>query len=344
MILLGIFSILYDQSIYKIRPTAAPPQDQSVNPANAQQFIQTATSENNAVLSEAQIAQQSRLTDAVAREQAMVPVILPDRTKQFTLTASVFLWNLYVGQTVSAWGYNGQVPGPLIRVKVGDRIRVVLKNQLPDATTIHWHGLAVPNDMDGIPNMPRPPIQPGESFAYEFTITEQMIGTHYYHSHYNDDFQVDSGLYGTMIIDPAEPTKSKEDVDAMVMLSSWKINGSDLENVFSIDGKPYPNAPQITVKKGQRVRLRFINASAEEFHTMHLHGYTYEVVARDGNPLAQPEKLNTLSIGPGETADVSFIANNPGDWMLHCHILDHTVNIDDDLDDMGGLVSFIHVK
>jgi manganese oxidase len=301
-----------------------------------------ATDGDSLALTDAQIAEQDQTAMDILQEKALEPVILSDGTKQFTLTASAFPWHLYVGQSVQAWGFNGQVPGPLIRVHVGDHVKIVVENRLPGATTVHWHGLAVPNGMDGTP-MSQAPIQPGEKFVYEYTITPQMMGTHYYHSHMDEEFQVDSGMYGPMIVLPKEADKSY-DVDAMYMLSSWKLNGSDQENAFTMNGKSYPETPMLHVKRGQKVRIRLINASGIESHTMHLHGFTFHIIALDGNPAANPQAANTITLGPGQTADIAFNADNPGDWMFHCHILDHLKNLDDNVDDMGGLVAMVHVE
>jgi FtsP/CotA-like multicopper oxidase with cupredoxin domain len=292
-------------------------------------------------LTDEQVAAQDQTAVDLLHEKALEPVILPNGTKQFTLTASTFPWHLYVGQTVQAWGFNGQVPGPLIRVHVGDHVKIVVHNQLPGATTVHWHGLAVPSDMDGTP-MSQPAIQPGDTFVYQYTITPQMLGTHYYHSHVDEEFQVDSGMYGPMIVLP-KATDKTYDVDALYVLSSWKLNGSDQENAFTMNGKSYPETPELHVKRGQKVRIRLINASGIESHTMHLHGYTFNIISLDGNPVAQPQAANTITLAPGQTADIAFTANNPGDWMFHCHILDHMNNIDDNVDDMGGLVAMVHV-
>jgi FtsP/CotA-like multicopper oxidase with cupredoxin domain len=197
--------------------------------------------------------------------------------------------------------------------------------------------------MDGVPDVTQPPIPPGGTFVYKFTVTPQMVGTHYYHSHYDDAFQVDKGMYGPLIVDPAT-SETHYDVDALYVIGSWNLSGQEgNEDAFSLDGKPWPNAPQLNVKLGQTVRIRFINASAIEPHAMHLHGYTFKVVAIDGNPVPQPQAQNTVTLLPGETADISFTANNPGRWMLHCHILDHMMNPGDDVDDMGGLVTFVNV-
>lgn len=305
------------------------------------------------------VAEQKKSSD-LTNEKALKPIISADGTKQYTLTASTFHWELFPGTTVKAWGYNGQVPGPVIHVKVGDKVEIKVINKLPQATTLHLHGLAVPNQMDGVPSMKdemgmevgtQKPIPSGGQFIYKFTVTPQMVGTHYYHSHVNDDFQVDKGLHGVLIVDPQKPEKVKYDVDAIYEMASWKIGGSESENVFTLNGKAFPETPELQVKKGQRVRIRLINASAEESHVMHLHGYTFKIIASDGNLIVNPKSANTIDLGPSQTVDISFIANNPGKWMFHCHILDHTINpgtngdgSSNEMADMGGLTTSINVK
>ncbi|BAU28397.1 ZIP zinc transporter [Aneurinibacillus soli] len=306
---------------------------------------------------------QVQMANNTTLEKGLKPKILSDGTKQFTLTASEFPWELYPGTVVNAWGYNHQVPGSLIRVKVGDKVSIVLKNQLPQPTTLHLHGLAVPNSVDGVPTMKmnmdgmdmkmgtQEAVEKGGSFVYTFTVTPQMIGTHFYHSHVNDDYQMDKGLHGLLIVDSNQPSKTHYDVDAIYEMESWKVGGSESENVFTLNGKAFPEAPMLNVKKGQKVLIRLVNASAEENHVMHLHGYTFQIVARDGNALAQPESANTVMLGPSQTADIAFTADNPGQWMFHCHIMDHTINpgpngdgSDKHMADMGGLSTFINVK
>ena len=301
-------------------------------------------------LTAAQAARQDVMANSELHEQALQPTLLADGTKRFDLTASVFTWELYPGVTVSAWGFDHEVPGPLIRVKVGDKVEFVVTNNLPQATTVHWHGLAVPQAEDGVPGVTQAPIPPGGRFVYRFRVTRQMIGTHFYHTHVNDDFQMDKGLHGVFIVDPASGRDPHYDVDALYELASFKVGGGDIENVFTLDGKAYPEAPALTVPLGAHVLIRLVNASAEESHVMHLHGYTFRIVARDGNTLAQPIAANTVMLGPSQTADIAFTADNPGKWMLHCHILDHTINPGPagdgsatQIPSMGGLVSIINV-
>lgn len=301
-------------------------------------------------LSPAEIANQNESSNEELHERALEPTILPDGTRRYTLTASVFPWALFPGVTIEAWGYNHRVPGPLLRFYVGEKVEVVVRNQLPQPTTVHWHGMAVPNDMDGVPGVSQAPIPPGGQFVYRFTVTSQMVGTHLYHSHVNDDFQVDSGLHGPVIVAPSPGATSAQQIDALYMIGAVKAAGSETENAFLLNGKAYPFAPAIEVPLGATVRLRLINAGAEESHVMHLHGYTFRIVAMDGNPLPSAIEANTIMLAPSQTADIVFTADHPGKWMFHCHILDHTINPGpygdgsaDHMVDMGGLVTFVEV-
>ena len=302
-------------------------------------------------LSPADLASQNESSNDELHEHALAPTILPDGTRRYTLTASVFPWALFPGVSVEAWGYNHQVPGPLLRFYVGEKVEVVVHNQLPQPTTVHWHGMAVPNEMDGVPGVSQAPIPSGGQFVYRFTVTSQMIGTHHYHSHVNDDFQVGSGLLGPVIVDPSPTETSPQTVDALYVIGASKIGGSESENAFLLDGKAYPFAPALEVPLGATVHLRLINAGAEESHVMHLHGYTFRIVAMDGNPLPSPIEVNTIMLAPSQTADIVFTADHPGRWMFHCHILDHMINPGpygdgsaDHMAAMGGLVTFVEVS
>ena len=299
-------------------------------------------------LSRGEINSQDEASNDLLHCREMAPRILSDGTKEYDLTASSFVWQLYNTARVTVWGYNHQVPGPLIRLKVGDNVRFIIKNRLPQATTVHWHGLAVPNDQDGVPGVTQPPIPPGGKFTYHFTVTPQMIGTHLYHTHFNDSFQMDMGLHGILLVDPS--TARPYDVEAIYEMASFKVGGSDRENVFTLNGKAFPESPVLRVAQGSRVLLHLVNASGEESHVMHLHGYTFRIVALDGNPLDWPVAANTVNLAPSQTADVAFQANHPGIWMFHCHIVDHMINPGPQGEgdgttpaNMGGLMTFIEV-
>jgi len=162
---------------------------------------------------------------------------------------------------------------------------------------------------------------------------------------------MDSGLHGELLVDPAPASSAAaKEVDALLELASFKVGGSETENAFSFNGKAFPDAPALTVRQGETVRLRLVNASAEESHVVHLHGYTFQIVAQDGNELKVPLEASTVLLGASQTADLRFVANNLGIWMLHCHILDHTVNPGPlsegsatHIAEMGGLTTFVQV-
>lgn len=272
-----------------------------------------------------------------------------DGVKVFELTAKAVQWEILDGVFVTAFTYNGTVPGPMIRVTEGDLVRIIVKNELPDATTIHWHGVEVPNAMDGVPGVTQDPIEPGETFTYEFTA--KPAGTYMYHSHYEGDVQVGAGLYAPFIIDPKEPEADLPDVDVTLMISEWRMTDgatyaampmSGMEpNYFTINGKSFPATETITVKKGDLVRLRLIGIG-QLIHPMHLHGVPFKIVATDGHPVPEAAQLtkDTVSVAPGERYDIEFVATETGQWVLHCHILHHTTN---DNVEPGGLMLMINV-
>ncbi len=287
-------------------------------------------------------AQVAQAESQAQRDFALLPALPPvasGREQTIRLIAEIKPWTVAPGITVQAWTYNGTVPGPTIHVRQGDRVRVIFTNRLPEPTTVHWHGLDVPAAMDGVPGMSQPPVMPGETFVYEFTATDP--GTYIYHTHFNDLVQLDRGLYGAFVVDPATPSKDRYDRDYLMLLSSWRIY-SNAENYFSIDGKSYPLTKPYEVKRGERVRIREINISGTEFHTMHIHGHHFQVVAIDGQDVApaQRQTMVTVTLGPGETRDVAFTANaQPGTWMVHCHVADHMMNGGVG---PGGLVTAVH--
>lgn len=285
------------------------------------------------------------------------------RVREFQLVAKEAPWEIAPGVTVPAITYNGQVPGPLIRVTEGDTLRVTLKNGLTEATTIHWHGLHVPNSMDGVTPFSQAPIEPGQSFTYEFLASH--AGTFMYHSHLGAVEQIDRGLYGPLIIDPTTPPLARFDDEFTMVLSAWNTNalppadhampgggtmpgqaagmgGMNMNyNYFTINGKAFPLNETWSVKEGDLVRARIINIS-NLAHPMHLHGQDFTVIAKDGEPI-RPElqqTMNTLSVDGGETYDIVIRADSPGTWLFHCHELHHTEN---DGVEPGGLIQAIQV-
>ena len=273
--------------------------------------------------------------------------------KEFDLTTKVVQWHILADVTVAAYSYDGTVPGPLIRVNAGDRVRIKVKNELPEPTTIHWHGLVVPNDQDGVPNMPRPPIKPGDTFTYEFA-APNTPGTYFYHTHFNADRQQALGLYGAFVIDNPKAPKIA-DTEYIVMLGESRVvNGEtfpamDMEgmmpNYFTINGKSYPATETTEAKVGQKILFRFIG-SGQFVHPMHIHGGPFRIVATDGNPVPAAARVTkyTVLVGPGERYDVVWTARQPGKWLVHCHINHHLTNDGTEVDGMGGLAMVIDVS
>ena len=278
-----------------------------------------------------------------------LPFRMDGEVKVFDLTARAVKWPILQDVLATAYTYNGTVPGPLIKVTEGDTVRVVLKNELPEPTTIHWHGVQVPNEMDGVPDMTQDAVQPGETFTYEFVA--KPAGTFWYHSHVRSDVQIGLGLHAPILIDPAQPAGEQPDIDQVLMLEEWRIvdgetfasmpaTGMD-PNFFTINGKAFPETPEIEVKQGQRVRLRLVGAG-QLGHPMHIHGPAFKIVATDGHPVPEAAQLtkDTVWVAPGERYDIEWIATDVGKWMLHCHIPHHTTN---DHAEPGGLMMVLNV-
>ncbi|CAN5570969.1 hypothetical protein BH23CHL5_BH23CHL5_02460 [soil metagenome] len=265
--------------------------------------------------------------------------------KEFTLVAEEVEWELMPGTTVTAWAYNGQMPGPEIRVREGDLVRIIVKNNLPTGTTVHWHGINVPNDMDGPVGLNQAAIETGESFVYEFEATP--AGTRWYHSHTDVSTQVMLGLYGAFIIDPKNSTQ-QYDRDYTYVLSEWDMEltpnvalgldprgprdstlrgGEFGTDFFLFNGKMHEAISPVYVEEGDRVLIRLINAGTVS-HPIHTHGHSFKVVATDGNPVPPAAQLtkDTILVAPGERYDIEFVADNAGVWMMHCHIENHADN------------------
>jgi FtsP/CotA-like multicopper oxidase with cupredoxin domain len=236
--------------------------------------------------------------------------------KVYEVTAEKIMWETAPGQKVEAWAYNKQVPGPQIRVREGDRVRLILHNQLEESTAIHFHGLELPNAVDGVPFITQPPVKPGESYTYEFTVPMGNHGSHMYHSHHNAAKQVGLGLLGAFIVEPRTPSAvEKADVDYTFVLN-------DGAHGFTFNGKAFPATEPLKAKLGQRMRIRFMNEGMM-IHPMHLHGMHMTVIAKDGWLQPAPWKCDTLNVAPGERWDVIVQCKSRGVWAFHCHILPH---------------------
>ena len=289
-----------------------------------------------------------------ARGDQPLSARLENGVKVYDLETSVIEWNILPYERVMAYAFNRQVPGPRITLTEGDQVRFNVTNRLPEPTTIHWHGLVVPNAMDGPAEITQEPIPPGGSFVYEFTV--RQAGTFFYHSHTEVDRQQALGLYGALLIQPKDPSQvPPADQELVVQLQEWNeregytfpampMEGT-LPNFFTINGKAYPSTETVQLRVGQRLLVRFIGASSAFIHPMHIHGGPFTVMATDGVTLpnsARYEK-DTVNVGPGERYDVIWTAREPGKWLLHCHINHHTTNDNIEEQGAGGLTLILNV-
>lgn len=287
-------------------------------------------------------------------DQELTPRI-EDGVKVFDLETSVIRWQILPNVSMEAFAFNGQVPGPRLRFKQGDRVRINVTNRLPESTTVHWHGLVLPNVMDGPARVTQMPIGNGELYRYEFTAVQS--GTYFYHSHDHVDRQQALGLYGALIIDPATPKDEiPADHEYTLMLQEWlKREGltypampmeGGMPNYFTINGRAFPETDTIKMKVGETLKVRFIGSNSGFIHPMHIHGGPFVVVARDGEtlPPAARYKADTVNVGPGQRYDVIWTALKPGKWMIHCHISHHTTNNNVETKGGGGLMMHIDVE
>ncbi|MCU1232181.1 MAG: multicopper oxidase type 3 [Candidatus Solibacter sp.] len=274
--------------------------------------------------------------------------------KVFSLTTSVFRWTILPGVTVDAYGFNGQVPGPTLRFREGDRVRIDVTNRLPETTTVHWHGLILPNIMDGPAHITQEPIENGQIYHYAFTVVQ--TGTYFYHSHDHVDRQQALGLYGVLIIDSATPDASlAADHEYTLQIQEWlkregltypamPMDGAQ-PNFFTFNGKAFPSTDTIHMKVGETLKVRMVGSNNGFIHPIHIHGGPFQVVARDGTTLPPAARFSadTINIGPGQRYDVIWKALNPGKWLIHCHIGHHTTNNNVETNGGGGLMMIVDV-
>ena len=264
-----------------------------------------------------------------------LPWKLVDGVKVFHLVAEPVKREFAPGLVVDCWGYNGETPGPVIEAVEGDRVRVYVTNRLPEKTSVHWHGILLPNGQDGVTGVTQRGIAPGETFKYEFTLRQH--GTHMYHPHFDEMVQMGLGMTGMFIIHPRTSTGPKVDRDFAIMLAEWKIepgssrpDPSEMSdfNVLTMNSKAFPGTAPLVGAKGQRVRIRFGNLSITDHHPIHLHGYQFRITATDGGRIPESAQWpeTTVLVPTGSTRDVEFVADAPGDWVMHCHMLHHMMN------------------
>jgi manganese oxidase len=262
---------------------------------------------------------------------ADLPFTLDNGVKVFNLIAEPVKQEVIPGRTFDLWGFNGSAPGPTIQANEGDRVRFVFDNHLPEATGIHWHGLELPIEMDGVPGIGQNLVHPGGRFIYEFSLHQN--GTFFYHPHMA--MQEMTGMLGGFIIHPKTPYTPQVDRDFLIALQEYAVlpNSSIPDtmkmefNWLTFNGKAGPASTPLIIRQGERVRVRFINMGMDH-HPIHLHGFTFWETGREG--ARQQESAwtrgNTTLVGVAQARDIEFVADRVGDWMLHCHLPHHMMN------------------
>jgi FtsP/CotA-like multicopper oxidase with cupredoxin domain len=257
------------------------------------------------------------LAMAIPRDLNSSPDVL-----EIELEARVEDIEILPGTKTPAWTYNGTVPGPLIRAKLGDRVIVNFKNSLPEATTIHWHGLRVPKDMDGAPGVTQEPIESGGEFRYEFELKD--AGTYWYHPHIDSSAQVGRGLYGALVVEDPADTQAFGD-DLVMLLSDISLNergelldadsGGNFGDLFGregtvllVNGKVLPT---LKVRNGKQQRWRIINATRARYYNLRLRNHRFMRLGGDNGLAAQSRDIYNLIVTPGERADAVFTPADP---------------------------------
>ncbi len=255
--------------------------------------------------------------------------IREDGTKVFRLVAEIFEWEVEPGVFVEGWGYNGQIPGPMIQVDLGDEVEVIVENELPLGTDVHWHGVRVPNSQDGVAPITQELIPSGGSFTYAFTADEPAIGM--YHPHNHGQLKLPNGMFGAFIIG-----ETGEDLPFPTGTIGGREVPADIEPVaeipmilndagtigLSLNGKSFPATEPIVVEEGDWFVIHYFNEGLQS-HPMHLHQMPQLLFAKDGFPLDAPRWEDTINVAPGERFSVLVEATDPGVWVFHCHILTH---------------------
>ena len=257
-----------------------------------------------------------------------------DGAKEYHLIASEFEHEFAPGCKARCWGYNGSTPGPTIEAVEGDRVRILVTNNLPEPTSVHWHGILLPNGMDGVSGLTQAPIGVGETWAYEFTLRQN--GTYLYHPHADEMTQMAFGMMGLFIVHPRVPHQPMCQRDFAFILHNYALRPGSYRpdpsvmtdfDLWTFNSKVFPAIDRLDVRLGERVRIRIGNLSMFN-HPIHLHGHRFMVTGSDGGrwPQASWRPETTEIVGVGQTRDLEFVADNPGDWALHCHMSHHTMN------------------
>jgi manganese oxidase len=260
-----------------------------------------------------------------------LPFELDAGVKVFRLKAEPLKRKIVPFKTIDVWGYNGSCPGPTVQVRRGDRVRIVFENALPESTSMHWHGLELPIEQDGVPWISQKPVPPGGTYIYEFTVHQD--GTFFYHAH--SAMQEMMGLIGMFIAHPPVADSPHVDHDFGIVLQEWAVlpgnsvpNTAAMEfNWLTFNGLAAPATTPLIVRLGNRVRLRFVNLGMDH-HPIHLHGHQFVITGTEGGraPESTWYPTNTVLVGVAQAKVVEFEARYPGAWMIHCHLPHHMMN------------------
>ncbi len=263
-----------------------------------------------------------------------LPWRMKDGWKEFHLVAEPVVREIAPGMKANLWGYNGQSPGPTIECVEGDKVRIFVTNRLPEHTTIHWHGILLPNGMDGVGGLTQPQIPSGKTFVYEFTMKKS--GTFMYHPHADEMVQMAMGMLGFLVVHPKNPSFRRVDRDFVFLLNAFDIDPGARTpkiatmtdfNMWCWNSRVFPGIDPLAVRQGDRVRVRIGNLTMTN-HPIHLHGYDFVVSGTDGGwvrPEAQWPEV-TVDLPVGAMRAIEFTADAPGDWAFHCHKSHHTMN------------------
>ena len=254
--------------------------------------------------------------------------------KEFHLVAEPVVREIAPGMKAYLWGYNGQSPGPTIEAVEGDKVRIFVTNKLPEHTTVHWHGQRVPNGMDGVGGLTQPQIKPGQTFVYEFQL--RRAGSYMYHPHADETVQMAMGMMGLFVVHPKDVQDRRVDRDFAFLLNAYdiepgayipKVNTMLDFNLWTWNSRAYPGIDPFVVAKNDRVRFRVGNLTMTN-HPIHIHGHEFRVTGTDGGRVPDgaswPEV--TVDVAVGQMRDLEFVADEPGDWAMHCHKSHHTMN------------------
>ncbi len=273
-------------------------------------------------------------TPVITPNNVALPWKIVGGVKVFHLVAEEVDHEFAPGMKAKCWGFNGRVHGPTIEAVEGDRVRIYVTNNLPAATSVHWHGILLPNGMDGVGGLTQKNIEPGETFRYEFTLRQH--GTHMYHSHHDEMTQMALGTMGMFIIHPRRPKGPRPDRDFAFMLGEWRLdtgtyrpNPNEMTdfNVFTFNAKIFPATAPMVAKLGDRVRIRIASVAVMDHHPIHIHGYQFRVTETDGGqiPESAQQLETTVLVAVGQSRTFDFVADQPGDWPMHCHMTHHVM-------------------